>query len=119
MKQKRISVPYYTRMVETLIERVPIYSSGTYNNADPTHYEKGVLTIQIGKQKYVVTTHDCTWGVDVRIHRQVGRQIKTRLVGHIYLNRGMGSKDEVIHRTRHYHVSKLIHTLLKALPKKA
>jgi hypothetical protein len=129
--QKKSTVPYYTNMVEALLDRVPIYKSGTYNNADPTHYEKGSLEVAVGNQRYLIETNDVTWGIEIHIYRLIKQNFRgmcrrghmgkytQELRANLYYSRAFGGgQDELINRTRHHHVPTLIRTLLKAISPK-
>lgn len=67
-----INHPAAVRLIQTLLEYIPIKTKGTYNRADPTHYEKGELEIEIVPGlKYKLSFHDCTWGIELEIEKSL------------------------------------------------
>jgi len=46
-------------------------SSGTYNRADPTCFEKGEMKFSYKGKKFLIRYNDCTWGVEITIYKMV------------------------------------------------
>jgi hypothetical protein len=55
--------PLCIALIQDLLDRIPSTSSGTYNQADPTAYEKGSMQFRGLEIEY----NDCTWGVELTI----------------------------------------------------
>lgn len=90
---KPITHPVAIKLIRGVIDRIPIYKTGTYNRADPTHFEKGEHDMEFENDWIQIETHDCTWGVTLRIKSCQGPEKE------IYLDRGcFGGKDELIPR---------------------
>ncbi len=68
MKSKTTKNPVAIKVISNLIERVPDYKSGTYNQQDPTTFEKGSGLFNVFGNQFQVMTNDCTWGVEVEIY---------------------------------------------------
>lgn len=56
-------------LCNNVIERIPKGESGTYNNADPTYYEKGSTYVQWNNKWWKLKYWDCVWGVEITIYR--------------------------------------------------
>ncbi|HEY1871416.1 MAG TPA: hypothetical protein VGG71_10170 [Chitinophagaceae bacterium] len=100
----RIKNKYAIKLVQELIERIPVKSKGTYNRQDPTHYEKGELDFK----DYIIEMFDCTWGVEITIHAKDFRfsspysdKFQKSAMGGIYLSQDFGyNQSELIPRDK-------------------
>lgn len=84
--------PSVINLLEELQLRIPESSSGTYNKADPTHYEKGTLEFNQGGKDFMIAYNDCTWGVEFELYLKPAKRRLVLLSG-IYLSRGFGLND--------------------------
>jgi hypothetical protein len=106
---KSIKHPVAVKLIEDLIERIPMRQNGTYNKQDPTHFERGWITYNGLTLKY----YDCTWGVEVRICTY---DDKIELAA-IYLTSDWGRRNELIPRdTWHNKWFVIIKQLIKKMP---
>lgn len=90
-------------MLITKVKAAGSWRSGTYNRADPTHYEKGKADFYVGDepigicpesggQEYAhvilrVEFYDCTWGVDFKFIYSVGEEGRKDEVSKAYFDR--------------------------------
>lgn len=106
---KEIKHPIAVKLIEDLLERIPMTKNGTYNRQDPTHYEKG----EIVQDGLLIKYWDCTWGVEVTISTESGRVE----LASIYFTDNGGSRDRLIPRdTWHNKWFLIIKQLIKKMP---
>ena len=72
MKQiKEIKHKFAIELVADILKCIPVEDSGTYNQQDPTHYEKGSIEVELKGIIWKLETYDCTWGITLTINRMI------------------------------------------------
>ena len=90
--QKKITHPMALRVIEELIEIIPLNKRGTYNGADATAFKKGELKFK----GLVIKMNDGTWGVNVSVHSE-GPLSGGYELADIYLDSDTGSRNRKPH----------------------
>ena len=72
MKRKTSTDLFYTKLVQDLIDRVPIKEEGTTRGSDPTAYSKGEIFFMKGNCRFKIKINNF-WGTKVNIFRVVRR----------------------------------------------
>lgn len=69
MRRKESEHPTLVRLLNNVVYEIPVTQTGTYNRQDPTHYEKGQKEFSYDGKDFMVTFHDCTWGIEIEIYK--------------------------------------------------
>lgn len=62
--ERRTTHPSVIKLIEEVINFIPVVKSGTYNKTDPTHFEYGYLELRYGM---AVQYYDVTWGITFKM----------------------------------------------------
>ena len=73
MKRKTSTDLFYTKLVQDLIDRVPIKEEGTTRGSDPTAYSKGEIYFMKGNCKFKIEINNF-WGTKIYIYRIIEEQ---------------------------------------------
>ena len=99
MKTKEYTHPVVIKLMNHIIESIPVSQSGTYNRNDPTYYGKGSVEVD-GYKGHIwkVEMNDCTWGIEITISLKL-RHCNYATFAGFYISWGdKYSKDNVILR---------------------
>jgi hypothetical protein len=64
---KTTTHPAAINLVTRVLHCIPITSKGTYNIMDPTHYEKGSISVAYSGKQFELKLNDCTWGISLKV----------------------------------------------------